>query len=305
MRCSDSLHYSYPMSNLIPERRMNKNGVWSTKYVRADHASSSGPAPFPQVKGSDQFKGLRETLAQASTHYLTSILLDNGYDFEPVNGTPFNDECYARFMTFSDDTLVMITQFGIDAVHAEDAVYEYDCMALLISAQAEEADFINVIAMGDFLAENDVFDADEAVSLTLPLKLYDRHINSSTGNTHVTLEERKPYYAALLGATIALEHALGQDFETTHSSEDVEEDVDAYDDDDYVSAIFYHEIAPDQSGISSSPVIEDDRIIELVIRNVDRCDEINAFIKERRETDPVVLTEYLNAHPRPVASGAL
>jgi hypothetical protein len=290
------------MSTPVPLQGATSSDIWPVKKVGTFVMPNSGEV-FPQVSPNEPAKGRIETLAQAATHYLTATLLDNGYYLAPVKGEKFGDACFAQFLTFSEDTLITISQLGVNAATEGDAVYEYDCLYMLVSAQAEEADFINVLAMGDFLADREVFDGDDAIALTLPLKLYDEHIREVTGRALTTLEERMPYYEALVGVTIALENAITSLREADSSDDDNEEAHE--DDEDYTPTILYCEIAPDQSSISSSPVIGDQRISALVIRNVDRADEINAFIKERFVLDSDVINEYLTTYPSAVANGSL
>lgn len=282
------------MSNGLPQQGVQDSGDWT---ITGTHVSK--PLPVD-----DASKSARENLAKAATHYMTETLLSNGYYLLPVKGDKFNEACFNRLMTFSEDTLVMIAQLGENASTEGDAVYEYDCLSMLVTAQGEEADFINVLAMGDFLADSEVFDGDDAIALTLPLKLYDKHIREVTGRALETLEERMPYYEALISVTIALENAITSLREADSSDDDDDEESHA-DDDDYDPPILYCEIAPDHTAISSSPVIGDQRISALAIRNVDRADEIKAFIKERFVLDPDVINEYLTAHPSAVANGSL
>jgi hypothetical protein len=281
------------MSNVTPQQTAQDSGDWT---ITGTHVSK----PLPV---NDSSKSAHEALAEAATHYMTDTLLSNGYYLSPVKGAAFGETCLARFLTFSEDTLVMIAQLGENAATEGEAIYEYDCLSMLVTAQAEEADFINLLAMSDFLADSEVFDGDDAIALTLPLKLYDKHIREVAGRALITLEERIPYYEALVGVTIALENAITSLREADSSDDDNEE---AHEDDENdTPTILYCEIAPDHSSISSSPVIGDQRISSLVIRNVDRADEINAFIKERFVLDSDVINEYLTTYPSAVANGSL
>jgi hypothetical protein len=254
---------------------------------------------FPQVSTDDPPKGRIETLAQAATHYLTATLVDNAYYLAPVKGKKFGDACFEKLLTFSEDSLIMISELGANASTEGDAVFEYDCVSMLVAAQAEEADFINVLTMLDCLADHQVFDADEAISLTLPLNVYDKNIREVTGKALVALEERIPYYEAFIEVTTALEDALTKISEAEHP-----DDEESYEG-DYAPTILYCEIAPNQSAIPNSPVIGDSRIIELVIRNVERGGDISRFISERCVVDPDVINAYLADHPSAIANGSL
>jgi hypothetical protein len=280
---------------------MDKNGVWSTKHVRAENSSRSLGVNMPRIQMTDPFRGMHSILARGAVQQLILNQLEDGGSLHPVNGRDFGEECLDRFMSFSDDTLSLIASYGVNAEYAEDAVFEYSCMHLLVSARAEEADFMNTLAMSEFLSmEHEVLEPYESVVLCLPLKLYDKNIVQHTGADESTLADRTPYYRALVGTTIALENALNSPHD-----EDATDDYWEDGDDDSTPPILYCDIAPDQRNLPSSPVIEDQKIIDLVIRNLDRNDEINDFIKERRVTDPDVINEYLTAHPSAVANGSL
>lgn len=270
--------------------------IWPVKEVSLLSPHDADKV-FPQVPPAGSRRGRTETLAQAATHYITATLYENGFYLRPVNDEPFGDACFKKLLTFSEETLFLLIGLGVNSHTEGDAVYEYDCASMIISVQAEEADLINVLMMGTCLAANNIFDSDEAIAWTLSLKLFDEQIKSIAGIPAMTAEQRLPYYEALFSATLALEDAI----DTIHGDTDSE----MFFEERYAPTITYPAMAPAHSGITTSPVLSDDKLVELVLRNVERSGEITRFIRERQVIDAKVIEAYLNEHPSAIATGSL
>jgi hypothetical protein len=167
----------------------------------------------------------------------------------------------------------------------------------LVQASGEEPQFVHLMGLLDVLSdEMEIIDTDEAVTRSLAMTVYDRHLDQRPE----AVGDRSEYYAMLVRATAALEdvwneHAFELVVETEGGSIGLPPET----------PITYHEVLDTDTMRHYTPLIEDRAMLTLLLDNVDRGDEIVNFITERKTIDAGFIAEYLTGSHRSLAEGTL
>lgn len=282
------------MSNLTPEVRVNKNGVPVIKHVLPAQAASTAGAALPSPgTPPDSSVVDHEELAENAAMAVAGTLAGFGGDIDEY----VRQRCYDTLVTFSDETLRAINAYWQDADSFEDAVFPYECINVLVQAGGKEQQFVHLMALEDVLSdEMGILDTDEAVARSAAMTVYDRHLDERPEASG----DRTEYYVMLAKATAVLEEVWDES--------DIEESDETDDEGNPLgpeSPITYHEVLDTDTLRYSTPLIEDQAMLKLLLDNVDRGDEIVDFMTERSTFDASFVAAYLNNSHRSLAEGTI
>lgn len=235
-----------------------------------------------------------DDLVQELTGYVTDSL---GHWHGEEDYDLYQELCPPAFQKLSDDTLELLAEFGRN--NGRDAVPEHLGVRALINANADEKYYLlyaimqECIASDEELSPEDFIDTDLIAPICVSFNLYEPYIDLYASDAPKSPLSRKDYYRALGGVVMALlerdKSALAYVQVLTESEESK----------DYVIDI------GEYKALEPSPVIKDEVLIETVIRNVHRADEIMNCIRNRGMSSAADIARHLKDHHRAVSGGVL
>jgi len=221
------------------------------------------------------------------------LTLNHWWDYDEVRTEETVRRAATEFASLSHETLTAICSYGRE--NGRDAVAEYlGVVELLNTGEARDehyealANALNV-PFGAYSSVEYVY-SENTTSHCPSLVEYNKIIDACAPSTAVDAPvsenaygARSPYHLALAMVTLSLLKA------DQLSSEDED------------ASVSLQELLPK---FPKSPVINDLKLVELVVRNINRAENIVRFIKERKVTSRELIEEYLT-QPSSVSSGII
>jgi hypothetical protein len=235
-----------------------------------------------------------DDLVHEVTGYVTDSL---GHWHGEEDYEKYQELCPPAFKKLSRSTLELLAMFGRN--HGRDAVPEHLGVRALINSDADERYYIyyglmqEIISSEEEMSTKDFGESELVTPVCISFELYDPYIDLFASSVPKHPAARTEYYRAVGGVVISL---LEQDKDALAYVQVLTESEESK---GYVIDIGEYE------ALGPSPVIKDEVLIETVIRNVHRADEIMDCIRNRGMSSAEDIAGYLNDYHPAVSSGVL
>lgn len=273
-----TVHYSKSMNqNLIPERRTDKNGVTSTRWVKPAQGVSDKLSGIPAPAGVKvRERPSSELLESAADLYVQEIEEDMADDEDYMA-----DALEAAMDAFSVYPASVVAEI---AKETENGFIKHWGLKQLIHSPetSDDVDLIlDYLKLSDTLAEADYDDPMDAVRMVVTLSKGYHGVAPVPLNGEYPELRLRQLKALLMGFNWVETHTIDG-----HISEDSLREVSF-------------------SGYSELQVIADERLSNLLIERLDQNELIVDFIKDRRNTDVDAMLEVLDTDTPALSRGIL
>lgn len=256
------------MNDLTPELRPDKNGHMVTRWVRKDNGAGTGRS-IPKVGASPNDK--LEARRKRTINRMAKLLAIHGNDYDLGEAKMFLNETVGKYTNFNSFNV-------IDAALAKNPQYIND--AELITSDYPEDQARDMIHFAEYMRD-DLRDEDDGNAVVLGLQGYDEF--SEVNDLSALKEKDHDKVVALLKAGLQI----------------IASDPDYRDGIKNSSAIkeFY------SRNDFRVPVVNENRwritdqaLVDVVLSNVDRLDDILYIMSERKVFDGELIQSYLSEH---------
>lgn len=285
------------MSKLVPEVRINKNGVAVTTHVNPEKKGKK-TMPTSVAPGGHRDKE-REQAVRAAAIAVASYR-------EAMLGGDIDHEVRAiltrTFRDFSEETLKAISDLGDEQLYPDEPSFIFDCIEILASADATEQQYKHLIALTPHLHHHDEMHEhgpEVAVAQLLSLTVYDTYLDECPDIT----EDRSAYYVLLFEAASVIENLLDNKPEVISRFTD-DDEID-YDKTYPGLPLSFTRVLESDEIAFGTPLLTNTELIKLLINNVDRGEELLDLIHERQEFDASVLHDYLHGSHSSLSNGLI
>ena len=259
------------MSDLVPERRTDKNGVITTRWVKPSLpsvAAYSIPAPSPIVLPSRN-----KTILAAAELFVNEIVDeedDDAYVYEYIDTTVENFSKYPDAVVadiFNGSENEYLKFFGLKKLMEDDATPE------LIRDYLNHSDFLG----------SEAFDTPEDAIMMVVAASTAYEGLEPTNITGEYPEKRKRQIRSLLMGTIWVETLVQDEHIPRESIID----------------------QPVSEGSYPVPVIRDQRLVRLLIDRAEQSEIISEFMRVRKSVDVDAISVILDSDTPAIAEGML
>lgn len=271
-----------PKPNLVPERRIDKNGITSIRWVKpatfdgADSAAIPAPsATSPIVTVDPQLVHKAALVADAAQMFVTEVMEGEEHRYDADEYLSETKSAFSGFpLRLVDDILApsespYMKMFGLKIIIDEEGTSNHELMR----------DYLNHAAM---LSVEYEFDCDDAICFIMSAT--QRHgLLDPLDMDESYPEKRKQQVSSLLKGFVIME-AL-------------------YNEGSLDAGAFRFESDPQR--MSRLPIIVNGELASLFINRPEEADRIVDFISSRKSTDTEALKTYLDHGERVMAEGIL